>query len=62
MRTEGLTMEAGGAAHHCGLAAIFCVVSTLGYEDVALWEQPHSRSSTAGSRSPELADRLFFCD
>lgn len=30
-------------AHHCGLTAIFGVVGTLGYEDVALWDRSDSR-------------------
>lgn len=49
----------GGAAHHCGLAALFRVVGTLGDEDVSLWEQRINTSS------PEAASQtvapLIFC-
>lgn len=30
-----------GAAHHCGPAAVFGVIGTLGDEDVALREHKH---------------------
>lgn len=47
----------GGAAHHCGLTAIFRVVGTLGDEDVSLWEQKITTSSPEAAHRPS---HLFF--
>lgn len=46
----------GGAAHHCGLTAVFRVVRTLGDEDVSLWEQKTNTSSPEAAQTP-----LIFC-